>query len=669
MLPKVWSGELESLKQAFPIDIEDCSPVLLKKSLKYSDEIDDDCKFINLIQKENVKTWFTVPLKDDQVTYGFCVMAYLERIPLFDIRETFDEFGKDVAIAITLAKRKEKQRKQYLGMEWITENLSLEFSIDQLTARVTKQAANSVNADAAAIFLYDNKENCFTFQPPSFGNMDKPQSIMVEGNYELKEYFPYLDTSGAHELTTPLLIDVQTVGVLHVQKGDYSEPFTQADARALRIQANYFSSLLENARLYEKEKQTKSRLKSLLEDHQDLVKQTVEHSHFHGITEKLGEMLHADVFLFDRFMRFISSNQNSDEEACVQHIKRITNALKEQKGRKLKTIELDSHQNIHVFPIRGGSDFLGFLVIDSSEFEMDEVHQLMINFACNICSIQFIKEKLVLETKEQVKESFIHQLLDKVQNTEQLLQYATVFQWDIFKKHRVAVLCIQGENEEKDLVAKHSKKLFIRDLFKAKLAMYDKKVLVALNEDVYIFIVPAASDMQEEQQKWRTLVNKMNKWLIDADLEGDILIGIGSIASDLKHYYESYQQAMQTLNVLKSQRGKSEIAFFEQLGSYVLLHDLKESQISSLFINKHLGKLIHHSIGKNVDLFHTLRIYLEQNGSIKNTADSLFIHRSTLLYRLDKIKELLDIDLEDSEARFNLMMAYKLYDLEDKRTI
>src|SRR5699024_4648252 len=97
LLPTVWSGELPTLREAFPLHTKNCSPVLFEKSLKDSDEIEGPCQFIDLMEKENIKTWFTVPLKDEQETYGFCVMAYIEQTPLYDIRYAFDEFGKDVA--------------------------------------------------------------------------------------------------------------------------------------------------------------------------------------------------------------------------------------------------------------------------------------------------------------------------------------------------------------------------------------------------------------------------------------------------------------------------------------------------------------------------------------------------------------------------------------------
>ncbi len=50
---------------------------------------------------------------------------------------------------------------------------------------------------------------------------------------------------------------------------------------------------------------------------------------------------------------------------------------------------------------------------------------------------------------------------------------------------------------------------------------------------------------------------------------------------------------------------------------------------------------------------------------MRETSEALYIHRSTLQYRLDKIREILQIDIEQAEQRFSLLMAYKLYDLLD----
>lgn len=64
---------------------------------------------------------------------------------------------------------------------------------------------------------------------------------------------------------------------------------------------------------------------------------------------------------------------------------------------------------------------------------------------------------------------------------------------------------------------------------------------------------------------------------------------------------------------------------------------------------------------KQKDLLDTLHTYLANNGNLKDTSEQLFIHRSTLQYRLEKIHQLLQVDLTDADTRFNLMLALKMH--------
>ena len=59
-------------------------------------------------------------------------------------------------------------------------------------------------------------------------------------------------------------------------------------------------------------------------------------------------------------------------------------------------------------------------------------------------------------------------------------------------------------------------------------------------------------------------------------------------------------------------------------------------------------------------LLHTLRIFLEENCSYTAAARALYIHRSTLIYRMERIRELTQVDLTDPGERFLLQMAFYL---------
>lgn len=61
---------------------------------------------------------------------------------------------------------------------------------------------------------------------------------------------------------------------------------------------------------------------------------------------------------------------------------------------------------------------------------------------------------------------------------------------------------------------------------------------------------------------------------------------------------------------------------------------------------------------KNTNHYETLQAYLECNCNIAVASAKLYIHRSTLLYRLNKIKELVSLDLEDENARLYLQLSF-----------
>src|SRR5699024_12089635 len=132
-----------------------------------------------------------------------------------------------------------------------------------------------------------------------------------------------------------------------------------------------------------------------------------------------------------------------------------------------------------------------------------------------------------------------------------------------YRMHLVAFLSINQESSEvknADFFTRQSKKLVIRDLLKIKLFMSEKDVLVALNDENYILIVPAEDNLKEDKRYWAYLEKKIKKWLQEADMEGEVTIGRGGIADRMESYYPSYQKAMQTMNVVTNHDDESRSA-------------------------------------------------------------------------------------------------------------
>ena len=85
-----------------------------------------------------------------------------------------------------------------------------------------------------------------------------------------------------------------------------------------------------------------------------------------------------------------------------------------------------------------------------------------------------------------------------------------------------------------------------------------------------------------------------------------------------------------------------------------------------LFVAPHLYKLRDIDAERGTEYYQTLRTWLLKERSIPKTAEALIVHRTTLTYRLEKLREILPIDLDDPQLRLYLLLSCHLLDERDK---
>lgn len=96
---------------------------------------------------------------------------------------------------------------------------------------------------------------------------------------------------------------------------------------------------------------------------------------------------------------------------------------------------------------------------------------------------------------------------------------------------------------------------------------------------------------------------------------------------------------------------------YSELGVYQLLLAIDNKETIKAYYNDMLGKLEENDQNNGTDYLDFLNAYLNSNCNINDTADALFIHRNTVVYKIKKINELLDCDLSDIEVRVQLYLA------------
>ena len=150
---------------------------------------------------------------------------------------------------------------------------------------------------------------------------------------------------------------------------------------------------------------------------------------------------------------------------------------------------------------------------------------------------------------------------------------------------------------------------------------------------------------------------------LETDQAG-IFIAISRGFAGMDQVGAAHQQCNEVLEIGQRVQRNRRVFRFEDLG---YIHTLYHAGAAGLQQNEY-APILRRLLGERQrELFNTLETYLDAGGNSVQTADSLHIHRSTLNYRLARIREICQVDLSRADTRLNLQVALKLMRLFDER--
>jgi sugar diacid utilization regulator len=139
-------------------------------------------------------------------------------------------------------------------------------------------------------------------------------------------------------------------------------------------------------------------------------------------------------------------------------------------------------------------------------------------------------------------------------------------------------------------------------------------------------------------------------------LKARVRAGIGGYHAGLHGISRSYLEAQQAIEVGRKLRPESTVHGHDEVIPQLVL--AQNPRLAERFVAHSLGRLLDPRLRNRAQLMETLEVYLAR-GSVKDAATALGLHRHTVLYRLDKLKELLG-DLDVPATRLRLQLALDL---------
>ena len=187
----------------------------------------------------------------------------------------------------------------------------------------------------------------------------------------------------------------------------------------------------------------------------------------------------------------------------------------------------------------------------------------------------------------------------------------------------------------------------------------DKQVdfVLSINE-MDIALIKQLSDGTESKDLYK--VAEQVEAALRSELNLKVVIGVGTIVTHIRELARAYKEAQVAIDVGKVFDTEKSIINYENLGIGRLIYQLPTT-LCEMFLQEVFKKNPIDSLDQET-LF-TINKFFENNLNVSETARKLFVHRNTLVYRLEKIKKLTGLDLRelDDAITFKVALMVKKY--------
>ncbi|MBC6934320.1 MAG: hypothetical protein DWB42_00600 [Chloroflexi bacterium] len=297
----------------------------------------------------------------------------------------------------------------------------------------------------------------------------------------------------------------------------------------------------------------------------------------------------------------------------------------------------------------------GYLSLVGKNETLEEFDRLVLTYGADVCAIELAKNRAIAFAVEQARGDWVQMWLSGTPADDDLLvTRAQQAGFDVNGGYMAAVF---------RAVTKMGAPLPLDSLISL---VRDDMARRSINGAVgqYVDVIVALYPVENPAMvgRVRRVVEEVRDQLATRTPSGLVGAGISRPAAALSALREAYREAKDALSIANQLGDREETTFYGDLKLFQLLLALKEKNLEHLrrFYQDTLGPLVEHDERKQGELIRTLNGFFEANGNLAKAASDLDVHRNTLVYRLERISELTEMNLDDADNRLILHLALKV---------
>lgn len=286
------------------------------------------------------------------------------------------------------------------------------------------------------------------------------------------------------------------------------------------------------------------------------------------------------------------------------------------------------------------ADVMGVVALVDPEQSASQQDLTALEHGVTVLAIELARLRSLAESELRVRRDLVEDLLAGV-DEESVQRRAQALRYDLGRPHWVVV--VEGANAEDDA------DVFLHTVRRTAREMGAGTLLARRGSSVVL--------LAERELNWTKFRDT-----IRAVVGGGVCrVGVGPRCDRVQQIPESHQQAEVALRLQRAAGWREQALCYEDLGVFQLLSEVRDDEAPRRFIERWLAPLLRYDEHRNADLVPTLAQFLDCGGNYDDTSAALVIHRSTLKYRLGRIREITGYDLNEPDTRFNLQFACRAW--------
>jgi DNA-binding PucR family transcriptional regulator len=285
-------------------------------------------------------------------------------------------------------------------------------------------------------------------------------------------------------------------------------------------------------------------------------------------------------------------------------------------------------------------DVLGVLSLIDPERRADAADLIALEHGATVLSMELARVRGIADTELRLRRDLVHDLLNGTDDESAYLR-ADALEHDLRQPHRVIVVEGRGRTRSEDLL-----------LHAVRRTLRDHRLSFLLDTWSGAVVLLTAGETDWEQLRTSILTELGG---------GQCRLGVGAPSATPSELPRSLREAQLALRLQQTVLSGTAACEYSKLGVFRMLAAIPNLAEVDSFVREWLGALIDYDTAKHAELVKTLTQYLEHGGNYDATASKLSVHRSTLKYRLQRIRELTGLELNDPDVHFNLQLATRAW--------